>query len=41
MTGAELCRHIVSEFDVDLATCRTDVSGFLDDLIAAGVVQQA
>lgn len=36
-----LCRRVLEEYDVDEGTCRADVSGFVDDLMAKGVLRHA
>jgi PqqD family protein of HPr-rel-A system len=36
---AELCETVSSEFEVDAATCRSDVVPFLDNLREAGLVE--
>jgi hypothetical protein len=35
----ELCRQLLSEFDVDPAVCRADVAEFLTELLDEGLVE--
>ncbi len=38
-TAAELCARIVSEFEVDAATCEADVTAFLGELVGSDVIR--
>lgn len=37
---AELVEHLVANYRVDAASCEADVRGFVDELSAAGLLQQ-
>lgn len=37
----ELCRRVLREYEIDEATCRADVSAFIEDLIDKGVLCRA
>ena len=37
----ELCRRVVQAYEVDEATCRADVTAFVEDLIDKGVLRCA
>lgn len=37
-TVAELCRRLIEEYDVDEATCQSDVLAFLEDALTEGIV---
>lgn len=37
----ELCRRVLREYEIDETTCRADVSAFIEDLIAKGVLRRA
>lgn len=36
----QLCRRVMQAFEVDEATCRADVSAFVEDLIDKGVLRR-
>jgi len=40
-TVDELCTAICAEYEVDEATCRADLVGFVDDLLEKGLVKPA
>jgi len=41
MSVDELCTRVLQDYDVDEATCRTDVSTFVDELLDKGVLRHA
>ncbi|MDJ0757459.1 MAG: lasso peptide biosynthesis PqqD family chaperone [Ardenticatenaceae bacterium] len=38
-TVADLCRHLMTKFDVEPAQCQHDVLAFLTDLASEGMIQ--
>ncbi|HVX56205.1 MAG TPA: PqqD family protein [Pseudolabrys sp.] len=40
-SASELQAAVCAEFEVDPATCETDLSAFLDSMIANGIVHEA
>lgn len=35
----DLCRHLVTRFEVDIDTCRRDIGAFLEQLLAHGLIE--